>query len=310
MTAGVCTASITFTPRAPGLRQGRCGALRHPHAGNPLATTLIYGIGQGPAIAFGPGTQTALVGVDGVHAAREVALDGAGDLFIAENLNNQVVELPAGGGAQTTVGTGLSGPYGVAVDGAGDVFIADTGNNQVVEVPAGGGPQTTVASGLNFPLGVTVDGAGDLFIADTDNNQVLELPASGAPQKTVASGLNNPNTVVVDSAGDLFIVDSDSQLVEIPAGCGSPTCWARVGTGLSNPRGAAVDAAGDVFIADTYNGRVVEVPRRCEARLPDYSGRRIRLSMGRGGGWRGRYLHHGYQQRRDCRRSTALSRRR
>jgi sugar lactone lactonase YvrE len=253
-----CTVNVTFTPLAPGLRTG---AVRlFDNGGNLLASTPVYGIGQAPEIAFGPGRQTALVGVDGVHAAREVAMDGAGDLFIAENLNNQVVELPAGGGAQTTVGAGLSGPYGVAVDGAGDVFIADTDHNQVVKVPAGGGPQTTVASGLNFPLGVTVDGAGDLFIADTDNNQVLELPAGGAPQKTVASGLNNPNTVVVDSAGDLFIVDSDSHLVEIPASCGSPTCWASVGTGLSNPRGAAVDAAGDVFIADTYNSRVVEVP--------------------------------------------------
>ena len=270
VTAGVCTASITFTPQAPGLRQGAIelfGSAAVPavrplfgSAATPLATTLIYGIGQGPAIAFGPGTQTALVGVDGVHAAREVALDGAGDLFIAENLNNQVVELPAGGGAQTTVGTGLSGPYGVAVDGAGDVFIADTSNNRVVKVAAGGGAQTTVASGLNSPLGVTVDAAGDLFIADTDNNQVLELPASGGSQRTVASGLNNPNTVVVDSKGDLFIVDSDSQLVEIPAGCAIPTCWARVGTGLSNPRGAAVDAAGDVFIADTYASLVIEIP--------------------------------------------------
>ncbi len=270
VSAGVCTANITFTPQAPGLRQGAIelfGSAAVPavrplfgSAATPLATTLIYGIGQGPAIAFGPGTQTALVGVDGVHAAREVALDGAGDLFIAENLNNQVVELPVGGGAQTTVGTGLSGPYGVAVDGAGDVFIADTSNNRVVKVAAGGGAQTTVASGLNSPLGVTVDGAGDLFIADTDNNQVLELPASGGSQRTVASGLNNPNTVVVDSKGDLFIVDSDSQLVEIPTGCASPTCWARVGTGLSNPRGAAVDAAGDVFIADTYASLVIEIP--------------------------------------------------
>ena len=57
-----------------------------------------------------------------------------------------MVEVPAGGGAQTTVGTGLSGPYGVAVDGAGDVFIADTGNNRVVEVPAAGGAQTTLAA--------------------------------------------------------------------------------------------------------------------------------------------------------------------
>jgi sugar lactone lactonase YvrE/uncharacterized protein (DUF2345 family) len=259
-----CTVNVTFTPLAPGLRKGAVELFNS--SANLLTTAPIYGIGQGPAIAFGPGTQTALVGINGVYAGREVALDGAGDLFIAENLNNQIVELPVGCSStacETSVGTGLSSPYGVAADGGGDIFIADTGNNRVVEVPAGGGPQTTVASGLNFPLGVAVDGAGDIFIADTDNNRVLELPAGGGPQMTVASGLNNPNTVVVDSAGDVFIVDSNSRLVKIPAGCASSACQISVGTGFNNPRGAAVDAAGDVFIADTYNSRVVEVPAGC-----------------------------------------------
>ena len=78
-----------------------------------------------------------------------------------------MVEVPAGGGAQTTVGSGLNIRCGVAVDGAGDVFIADTCNSRVVEVPAGGGAQTTVGSGLNHPYGVAVDGAGDVFIADS-----------------------------------------------------------------------------------------------------------------------------------------------
>ncbi len=259
-----CLVNVNFAPLAPGSRTGAVELFNS--SANLLTTAPIYGVGQGPAIAFGPGTQTALVGINGVYAGREVALDGAGDLFIAENLNNQIVELPVGCSStacETSVGTGLSSPYGVAADGAGDIFIADTGNNRVVEVPANGGAQTTVASGLNFPLGVAVDGAGDVFIADTDNNRVLDLPASGGPQITVASGLNNPNTVVVDSAGDVFIVDSNSQLVKIPAGCASSACQTSVGAGFNNPRGAAVDAAGDVFIADTYNSRVVEVPAGC-----------------------------------------------
>ncbi len=260
ITAGnSCTVNVKFAPLAPGLRRGAVSL--YDNLGNLLATTPIYGVGQAPAIAFGPGTQTTVAG--GLDAPREIALDGAGDIFLAQNLSNQVVKIPVGGGTPSPVGSGLSGPYGVALDGAGDVYIADTGHNQVVEVPVGcaiAACQATVASGLNNPLGVAVDGQGNLFIADTNNNQVLELPAGGGGQKTVASGLNNPNTVVVDSAGDLFIVDSDSYLVEIPAGCGSPACQAKVGIGLSDPRGAAVDAAGDVFIADTFNSRVVEIP--------------------------------------------------
>ena len=52
-------------------------------------------------------------------------MDGSGDLFIADDCYNWVVEVKPDG-TQTTVGSGLNRPFGVAVDGAGDVFIADT----------------------------------------------------------------------------------------------------------------------------------------------------------------------------------------
>lgn len=66
-----------------------------------------------------------------------MAVDAAGDLFIADPEDNRVLEAPAGGGAQTTIapivnGTGLNEPVGVAVDGAGDLFIADNLNSRVV----------------------------------------------------------------------------------------------------------------------------------------------------------------------------------
>jgi sugar lactone lactonase YvrE len=180
------------------------------------------------------------------------------DLFVADSGLGQVVEVPAGGGSQTPVGTGLSDPSDTAVDAAGDVFIADTGDNRVVEVPAGGGSQTRVGTGLSGPAGVAVDAAGDVFIADTRHNRVVEVPAGGGSQTTVGSGLSDPSGVAVDAAGDVFIADTgDNRVVEVPAGGGSQT---TVGTGLSDPSGVAVDAAGDVFIADTGNARVVEVP--------------------------------------------------
>src|SRR5208337_1497529 len=167
------------------------------------------------------GAQTTLnvsVGGIGLSYPWGVAVDRAGDVFIADAYNIRVVKVPAGGGAQTTVpASGLSGPFGVAVDGAGDVFIADSNNSRVVEVPAGGGAQTTVAaSGLNWPLGVAVDGAGDVFIADTNNNRVVEVPGGGGAQTTVGSGLLTPYGVAVDGAGDVFIADTyHSRVVEV-----------------------------------------------------------------------------------------------
>ncbi len=205
------------------------------------------------------GAQTT-VQTSGLSHPYGVAVDGAGNVFIADNHNNRVVEVPAGGGAQVTVGNGLYYPQGVAVDGAGDVFIADTYNSRVVEVPAGGGAQTTVpAGGLLYPTGVAVDGAGDVFIADNNNSRVVEVPAGGGAQTTVGSGLSYAYGVAVDGAGDVFIADTNhSRVVEVPAGGGAQT---TVGSGLSLPYGVAVDRAGDVFIADTYNNRVVEVQR-------------------------------------------------
>jgi serine/threonine protein kinase, bacterial len=104
-----------------------------------------------------------------------VAVDGAGDVFIADTYNNRVVEVPwtgSGFGAEITLpASGLNDPYGVAVDTAGDVFIMDTYNNRLVELPwtgSGYGAQITLpASGLINPYGVAVDTAGDVFIANT-----------------------------------------------------------------------------------------------------------------------------------------------
>ncbi len=180
------------------------------------------------------------------------------NVFIADSNNDRVVEVPADGGPQTTVGTGLYYPEGVAVDAAGDVFIADTLNHRVVEVPAGGGSQVTTATGLDQPSGVAVDAAGDLFIAVQDANDVVEVPAGGGAQRFIGTGLYDPCAVAVDAAGDVFIADTgNNRVVEVPADGGSQT---TVGTGLKAPSGVAVDAAGDVFIGDTGNNRVVEVP--------------------------------------------------
>jgi sugar lactone lactonase YvrE len=249
-----CAVVVSFAPRAPGLRMGAVQLT--DNLGNVLVTTLIHGEGQGPAIAFGPGTQTTMG--SSLSVPTGVAVDGAGNVFIADTLNNRVVKVPAGGGAQTTLGSGLNNPYGVAVDGAGDVFIADTLNNRVVEVPAGGGIQTTVGSGLSSPYDVAVDGAGNVFIADTSNNRVVEVPAIGGAQTTVGSGLSAPYAVAVDGAGDVFIADHNNhRVVEVPAIGGAQT---TVGSGLSDPFGVAVDGAGDVFISDLGTQQIVEIP--------------------------------------------------
>ena len=82
-----------------------------------------------------------------------MAVDGAGNVYFADILNNMIKKWTAASNTVTTlVSSGLSYPNGVAVDGAGNVYIADTGNNAIKEWTAANNTVTTlVSSGLNHP---------------------------------------------------------------------------------------------------------------------------------------------------------------
>ncbi len=265
--------NVTFTPLAPGLRLGAVELL--DGSGNLLATQMIQGIGQGPAIAFSttsPANQTTTVSTGNYPLSdpQAVAVDAAGDLFISDIGNNRVVKVPAGG-SPTTVGTGTGYPNGLAVDGAGDVFIASYNLNKVTEVPAGctsSSCQITVNFGVSYPYAAAVDGSGDLFIGFT-NGQVVKAPAgctSSACESTVYSGSSGSSVagVAVDGSGDLFVADHGlAKVVEVPSGCSNSACQITVGGGWSGPESVAVDAAGDVFVADFGLAAIVEVPPGC-----------------------------------------------
>ena len=205
------------------------------------------------------------VPASGLSSPDGVAVDGAGDVFIADESNSRVLKITPSG-AQSTVGSGLSGPDGVAVDGAGDVFIADFGNARVVEVTPGG-VQTTVA-GVPTPTGVALDAAGDVFIASEGPQEVLETPAgctSSCSATLVWGGAGGttvllPLGVTVDKAGNVFFPVTGTSVGVIkqtpPYNSG---VWSFIGSGLNGPTGVGVDAAGDLFIADTGNNRIVEV---------------------------------------------------
>jgi hypothetical protein len=262
-----CTVNVTFTPLAPGLRLGATNLFANN--GNLIAAATVYGIGQGPVIAFGPGTQAIVnTGSFVLNQAKGLTVDAAGDVFIADTLNQRVVKAAANG-TQTTVGTGLEYPQGLAVDGAGDLFIADNDLNEVVEVPASctsGSCQKIVGSGLRSQLGVAVDGTGDVFIGDFLDHEVVEVPAHGGAQTVVYSPgtASNPVGLAVDGAGDLFVADFGLKTVaEVPAGCATSSCQIALGGGWQQPDSVSVDAAGDVFVADFGLNEVVEVPTGC-----------------------------------------------
>jgi sugar lactone lactonase YvrE len=279
--ATACIVNVTFTPQAPGLR---AGALVFYSGANQTGTVLakvpLYGTGTGPEVGYFPGTLIAIdptVNTLQLKYPQAVAVDGAGDLYIADYSNDRVVKVPAGAGAATSIdpsvgGKSLSGPQGVALDGAGDLFIADAGNERIVEV-AIDGTLTAIAptvngKGFDDPLGIAVDGAGDLFVADQYNNRVVEVPSGGGTAIAIdptagGKSLFYPTAVAVDASGDLFIADyQNSRVVKVPPGGGTPTAIAPApnGQALDGVVGVAVDAAGDLYISNFFSSQIVEVP--------------------------------------------------
>ena len=198
-----------------------------------------------------------------------MAVDGSGDVFIADTGNNRVVvDKPDGSGGytQSLVDIRLNNPGAVAVDASGDVFIVDDGNHRVVlDTPNGssGYTQRVIDATMFGPSGVAVDGSGDVFIADTDDQRVVVDKPNGSGSYTQSlvdnRGLSYPEGVAVDGSGDVFIADTVNNrvVVDKPYSSSSYT-QSVVDTGLLDPWGVAVDGSGNVFIADTYNSRVVE----------------------------------------------------
>jgi hypothetical protein len=163
LTAGsTCTVRVNFSPKYPGLRTGVLQITRPD--GTLAASTMLYGVGQGPQIAFDPATSQ---NVASLASPNGVAMDAAGDLFIVNT--HDLVEVPANsGGSQNVLYSGLSEGTAVAVDGAGNLIVADMGNTQVLKITPSGSASVVATDVCAW--GVAVDGVGNVFIPDLCHN--------------------------------------------------------------------------------------------------------------------------------------------
>jgi sugar lactone lactonase YvrE len=182
----------------------------------------------------------------------QVAVDGRGDIFVADFLNSAIKEIVAGTNGNAagivsststvnTVGSGFSGPYGVAVDGKGNVFVGDDGSDTVYEIVAG-----------------------------TNGNAAGIVSSTSTVKMITARGqIVGPGNVAVDGRGDVFVTSAngDTPVYELvagtngnPPGIVSPTSQVvPVGSSFAAPFGVAVDSHGDVFVADNYADAAYEI---------------------------------------------------
>jgi sugar lactone lactonase YvrE len=160
---------------------------------------------------------------------RGVAIDGSGNVFVADTANQAVYEILADSGYVTvkSLGSGFSNPTGVAVDGSGNVFVANAEAfiepgigtpGAVYEILADGGYTTvkTLGGGFIDPTGVAVDVSGNVVVADPGNHAIYEALASGgfATVKTLGSGFGDPVGVAVDASDNVFVIDGTTGAVQ------------------------------------------------------------------------------------------------
>jgi streptogramin lyase len=191
-----------------------------------------------------------------------VAVDGAGDVYLADTGNNRVLKLAAGSDEQEVLPfTNLKYPGEVAVDGAGNVYVTD-GGKRVVKLAAGSNEQTVVPfTRLDNVQGMTVDSAGNVYATDFRDGDTTVLKWSAASnEQTVLpfTDVASANSVAVDDAGTVYLNDSpNSRVLTLATGATEQTVLPL--TGIEHPQGLAVDGSGDVYVVDSTKREVVKV---------------------------------------------------
>jgi len=194
----------------------------------------------------------------GLNRPSGVAVDGSGNVYIADTFDGAIKEWNVANGLTTLVPSGLDVLMGVAVDGSGNVYIADTSHSAIKEWNASTQTVSTlVSSGLGQPWSVAVDGYGNVYFTDTITQAAYEWDASTLQVTTlVSSGLGAPPGVAVDGSGNVYIAVAGGAIKEWNAS--TQTVSTLASSGLGEPMGVAVDGSGNVYISDYYNSAIKE----------------------------------------------------
>ena len=232
-----------------------------------------------------------------LSAISGVALDAAGNLFIADTNNVRIREVSKAGIITTVAGSGIMGssgdggpatsaqlfaPSSVAVDPTGNVYVGDLGEARRVDT--NGNILSVVTTAACCSPSVAVDAAGNLYVADS--NRVRKIDKYGSVTPVAGSGtagysgdggpatwaqLSNPVGTALDPYGNLYIADFNNARIRKVDPAGTITTVAGNGTygysgdggpatsaQLLDPAGVAVDSAGELVIADGTHVRRVD----------------------------------------------------
>ncbi len=216
---------------------------------------------------FWSGKVSLVAGKDGQFSdPYGVAVDGKGNIYIADGGDGNRIRRIAPDGAVTTVAGGEEGyadgpgakarfhtPSGLALDRQGNLYVADTGNHAIRKITPDGVVSTVAGSGVagnadgvgkaahfNGPVGLAIDDGGTLYVADTYNDVVRKiapdgtvttLAGSGAPGDAdgpaLSASFDTPCALLVDADGALLVADTRNDAIRRIGKDGAVTTLAR-----------------------------------------------------------------------------------
>jgi len=209
-----------------------------------------------------------------------LAIDGTGNLYVADTGNHNIRMITAVGVATLVAGSTLSGntdgtaasaafnsPCGITVGAEGNLYIADSYNNTIRKITREGVVTTFAGNGtpalqdgngngarFSYPVGIASDAAGNLYIADNKNHsirkitpaaEVTTIAGNGTPGFINGAGgaasFNRPVGLTLDAAGNIYVADRDNHCIRKISATGVVTTFA--GTGLPGAANGPVATA-------------------------------------------------------------------